>query len=212
MTFRKSWNISIIIWSHSRSSITKLKNWNGLGIARTRHIRQVLKWCYSQLENFLCAKEMKTSYEHVVECLWNKRNSLIWHIKYRHLIIIIRSIWCCYPCDLTYAGNSWHFDTTISMLQDLICDQCFHERWKCNFCWHIWLLFHLWQIRLSLLKDRMKGEDYECLARLAIPDKFLEYWYWETFESELLEYWFRSSNSLLWKESENLSRIDSFVE
>ena len=91
-------------------------------------------------------------------CSWvlmkqKKKKLLVWHIKYRHLIIIVRSIWCRYPCDLTYAGNSWHFDNTISMLQDLICDQCFHERWKCNLCWHTWLLFHLCQIRLSLLKD-----------------------------------------------------------
>lgn len=57
---------------------------------------------------------------------FNPKNVLNWH-EYLHLIIIVRGIRSCYPCNLSNARCNWNLHFHSRMCQKFISDQCVHR-------------------------------------------------------------------------------------
>ena len=141
IALRKCWNISVISVSHSRSNITT----HDLTLATVSRIAVLLTNEQLDLSDKFSKDDTiswKTSCIHInknqyfqmqkmiLKWSWNlQRYAETMNSKYLHMVIIIRSIWCSYPCYLADASSNCNFDIIIRMSEKLLCNQCF-DWWR----------------------------------------------------------------------------------
>ena len=143
--------------SHSRSNITT----HDLTLATVSRIEVLLMNEQLDLSDKFSNDDTinwKTSCIHInrnqrnLKWSWNlQKHPEIMNSKYPHLVIIIRSIWCSYPCYLADASSNCNFDIIIRMSEKLLCNQCFEWWGECILQWLAWWLFHPWKATLNFL-------------------------------------------------------------